>query len=885
MRLLAKDESVRWWQSHRTLPLSWYLVALITVATVPLAVFTAYLALQRSQAAQVQLERNLRSAASALAVTVERDLATSTEVLHTFGEPESMQQQDRKAIDGELTRLLARRADWIGVFLFDADGAVIVARGDERALAMIKAHPLKQVRFDANSSRDVFQLIRQQVGNDDLTAVAVPVISAKSKRWTLGAIFQPDKWQLLLDRQAPDVDGFVGLFDRDRRWIARAVAPSREPPPPAADLFAGIAEPARLYGVERVDPSQAAPGYLAWHAVGATGWSAAVGLPAAPIDRQQRNSVAAVLFGGALAFAIGLVSALAISRGVTSPLTRLTQGLWPRPMGGNRSTVAEIERLTNALEVAQAERDADRAALQAKADEFETLFRRTPVGLALAMDRECRNVIGNPALTQLLGLQPGDNVSLSAAPGQTTDAFTFYDAKNQLLAPTDLPLQRAIESSDDVQAAEYSVVRADGRTVQLLGYAAPLRSADGSTRGAVGAFIDITERTRKDARLRETQARLEASEQRLELAQEVGRVGFFEYDFVRDFSVWTSGMGKLFGIDPAAFSGTWTAWTELVEPDDAVRVRADIDAAAAAHAPTVAYEYRARHRNGSTRVLAGRALLLYRADATIHRMVGVALDVTEQRLSDQERAAMLAREQQARQEAEGANRSKDEFLAMFSHELRNPLSAIAAAAEVLNRIGGQQPDEIRARDVIRRQIHHLTRMMEDLLDVTRVVNGKVTLSRAPLDLAAAVQRSASALNVIGRLRDHRIELDLAPAWISADSMRIEQIASNLLTNAAKYTPAGGTITVKVATEGEQTSLIVSDTGVGIHPDMLDRVFDLFVQADRRSTRRQGGLGVGLTLVKRLAEIHGGSVSASSEGLDRGSRFEVRFPRIAPPARS
>src|SRR5262249_47263824 len=155
----------------------------------------------------------------------------------------------------------------------------------------------------------------------------------------------------------------------------------------------------------------------------------------------------------------------------------------------------------------------------------------------------------------------------------------------------------------------------------------------------------------------------------------------------------------------------------------------------------------------------------------------------------------------------------------------NPLSAIASATEVLNRISGQKPDEVRAREVIRRQIHHLTRMMEDLLDVTRVVNGKITLSRAPIDLAAAVQRSGSALNLTGRLRDHRVELNLDTAWINADSMRIEQIISNLLTNAAKYTPGGGTINVIVATEGEEAVLAVSDTGVGIHPDMLDRVFD------------------------------------------------------------
>jgi PAS domain S-box-containing protein len=883
VRVLAEEEPVRWWQSHRTVPLSWYLVAIISVATLPLAAFAAYLVLSQSQAAQTLLERNLRSAASAIALTVERDLATSTEVLRTFGESDAMRQGDRQAIEREMTRLLARRADWIGAFLLDANGAIVLARGDERALRMSNSRPLREQLADPLGSPGAVRLLRQRVGDEEVSTVAMPVASTGPTRWTLAVMFQPEKWQLLLDHQAPGIEGFAGIVDGDMRWIARVARTDRNVPLPSARLLSAIPSPLTAQGMQRVvTTDDDKPVYLAWSAIGATGWRAAVGLPANPVDLQQSNSIAAALLGGVAAFLIGLASSLVVSRGVTSPLARLAQGMGPQRTGGKRPTVAEIEKLTRALELAEAQRDADRAALQAKADEFETLFRRTPVGLAVAADRECRHVIGNAALLQLLGLQADANLSLTPGGGEAPAALRFR-ARDGALAAQDLPLQRAAQHGEETQGVEYSVERGDGHTVQLLGYAAPLRASDGSTRGAVGAFIDITERTRKDLRLRETQARLEASEQRLELAQEVGRVGFFEYDFVGDCSVWTSGMGKLFGIDPAGFVGTWAAWTELVEADDAVKLRADVDAALGAHAPTVAYEYRARHRDGSNRVLAGRALLLYTADGTPQRMVGVAVDVTEQSLTERERAMFLAREQQARQEAEMANRTKDEFLAMFSHELRNPLSAIASAAEVLNRLGGQQPDEVRARDVIRRQIHHLTRMIEDLLDVTRVVNGKITLSRAPLDLAAAVQRCVSGLNVMGRLRDHRLELDLAPVWIQADSMRIDQITSNLLTNAIKYTPAGGTITIKVAADGESALLAVSDTGVGIHADMIDRVFELFVQVDRASTRRHGGLGVGLTLVRRLAEIHDGCVIAASDGADRGSRFEVRLPRIAAPA--
>jgi signal transduction histidine kinase len=879
----AKAESVRWWHSQRTVPLSWYLVALISIATVPLAMFAAYLVLQQSHAAQSQLERNLRAAASGLALAVERDLAASTEALHSFGGPDLAQPPDRAAIEREVTRLLARRADWIGVFVLDADGAVILARGDDRALAMANARVLPPLRLDPSSARDVFELIRARVGQDDLTAVTVPMRSSKATPWTLGAIFQPDKWQVLLDRQAPEVDGFIGIFDRERSWIAKVAKPARGAAVPAVESLQGGAEssPGR---VRRVAESGVPPAYIAWHGIGATGWSTAVGFAAEPFDRQRRDAIVAAVVGGLLAFAVGLVSALVVSRGVTSPLARLAEGLWPQRTGGKRPTVTEIERLTRALETAETERDADRAALQAKADEFETLFRRTPVGLVVAADPECRDVAGNAALAQMLGLPASADFSFIPAPGEPPAPFKLYADRTELTL-ADLSLYAAARRGEESQGVEYTVVRADGQIVQLLAYAAPLRASDGSPRGAVGAFVDVTERTRKDLYLRETQARLEASEQRVELAQDVGRVGFFEYDFVRDVSVWTSGMTKLFGIDHDAFAGSWSAWSDLVEPVDMAKLRAAIDAAVAAKSPTVAFEYRARHRDGTGRVLASRAVLLYAGDGAVQRMVGAAVDITEQHLTAEERSTLLEREQEARRDAEAANRSKDEFLAMFSHELRNPLSAIAAAAEVLNRIGGQKPDEVRARDVIRRQVHHLTHMMEDLLDVTRVVNGKVTLSRGPLDLATAVQRAASALNVTGRLREHRIELDLAPTWIHADITRVEQIASNLLINAAKYTPQGGTISVKVAGEGENALLAVSDTGVGIDPAMLDRVFDLFVQVDGGSTRRHGGLGVGLTLVRRLTELHGGSVVALSEGFDRGSRFEVRLPRIAPPRRN
>jgi K+-sensing histidine kinase KdpD len=244
---------------------------------------------------------------------------------------------------------------------------------------------------------------------------------------------------------------------------------------------------------------------------------------------------------------------------------------------------------------------------------------------------------------------------------------------------------------------------------------------------------------------------------------------------------------------------------------------------------------------------------------------------------------LLERAETARAEAEAASRAKDEFLAMLAHELRNPLGAVVSAAGVLERIGPSGETATRAGAIIRRQTEQLSRLVDDLLDVARVTTGKVVLSKEALDLEDTVRRCVASLRDAGRLERHRVAIDAAPVWVDADRMRLEQVIENLLTNSVKYTPAGGAIVLRVRSEGREALLEVEDTGSGISPALLPRVFDLFTQGDSDLDRRTGGLGVGLTLVRRLVEQHGGRVKAHSEGRGRGSTFTVRLPRIdAPP---
>jgi signal transduction histidine kinase len=249
-----------------------------------------------------------------------------------------------------------------------------------------------------------------------------------------------------------------------------------------------------------------------------------------------------------------------------------------------------------------------------------------------------------------------------------------------------------------------------------------------------------------------------------------------------------------------------------------------------------------------------------------------------------QREQSFAAEREARAAAEAASRAKDEFLAMLGHELRNPLAAVTNAAMML-RLGLRDAGQAEfAAGVIARQSAHLKRLIDDLLDVGRVVAGKIVLSVAPLELAAAVRLALTSLETAGRLAERRTELRAEPAWIDGDATRVEQIVANLVINAATYTGAGGRIGIEVGADERGAFLRVTDDGRGIEPQQLARVFELFYQAETGPERHSGGLGVGLTLVQRLVELHGGSVRASSEGRGKGAAFEVRIPAITPPQR-
>lgn len=254
----------------------------------------------------------------------------------------------------------------------------------------------------------------------------------------------------------------------------------------------------------------------------------------------------------------------------------------------------------------------------------------------------------------------------------------------------------------------------------------------------------------------------------------------------------------------------------------------------------------------------------------------VLRDVTDRRRLEEElrrRAEELA----------GSDRRKDQFLAMLAHELRNPLAPIRNAVELMRQVENIDPAFQRSREMVERQVKHLARLVDDLLDISRITSGSIRLRKEVVSLANIVERAVESNRTLLDSRGHRLTVRLPeePVRLEADPARLEQILSNLLNNAARYTMPGGQIWVTAAREGDEVEIHVRDTGIGVPPDVLERVFEPFMQSDESLARSDGGLGVGLTLVRSLVEIHGGHVEAHSPGLGQGSEFVIHLPARVP----
>jgi signal transduction histidine kinase/CheY-like chemotaxis protein len=845
--------------SWPTASLRTYLFAAILLAMLPLAALMSFQIYAELRDEQARVEDELARSAAMLSQAVERELVSSLDALSALAQSDLVEQGQVARI-GQLLHWRPRR-DWHSVFVLGPGGQVLFDSASVADAADPSVREFHQ-RIADTGQPHVSSLPVE--GGQRKIAVALPVRDNESLRYVLGARIAEPFWQSLASAATIPEGAHAGLFDPQGRLIGYSPGPptaGKSLPLEAATLMRD-----RPSGLHRSTDNDSRPVYAAWHAVPMGGWQVRVELPAAPIDMAHRKAIMWGLTTGAASLLLGLLLAAAAARRLARPLHQLaTQG----PIGvPGRIPVHEVALLRDALLHARAQDAAAHASLQAKAQEFETLFNSSPIGMAFAQDPGCSTILHNAAMDELIGPRGSHKAGT---------VRVLHEGRE--LAPGQQPLQRAAALGETVVGMELEIAIEGRASTFVIANAVPLHDAAGRPRGAISALMDITQRKQVEERLRATGEQLRESQRLMELAQEAGHVGFFHYLFGADSLTWTPGQCKLFGIE-ALPAGGLRQWYERIDSDDRDRVERGFWTACALRHEKATLEYCAGRPDGSSRWLSSRIVLQYDSDGRAAQMTGVTVDMTDQKHAEQARAQLTERALAAREEAEAASRAKDEFLTMLSHELRNPLGAISAATDVLDAAEPSSTTAIDARAIIGRQTRNLAHMMNDLLDVGRVIAGKILLSRKSVNLAAIVRRVHEMLTFTGDAKDHAIRLELDDAWVDGDGVRIEQVITNLLTNAIKYTPKGRSISVSVRREQDTAVVQVQDTGTGIAATLLPRIFDLFVQGERPLHRPAGGLGIGLTVVRRLVELHGGTVAAESSSA--GSRFTVRLPSVAAP---
>ena len=495
-------------------------------------------------------------------------------------------------------------------------------------------------------------------------------------------------------------------------------------------------------------------------------------------------------------------------------------------------------------------------ALGRSEERFHIFLRNSPAASWIT-DEEGRIVFLSEPYTRMFGLREED--VLGKSPFELYPAVyaqTFYDN-----------IRAVVETEGSLTTVE-AAPRPDGSEGYYLVHKFPVRDETGRVLVG-GVAADITEMKRAETAMRE-------SEERFRLATEAVSGLIYDWDVECHTVQRSQGLLGLLGYWPEEVDNQVDWWERQVHPDDRERVHREIWSAIENGSASFSAEYRVLHRDGRYIHAWDKGLIVRDRTGKAVRVVGSAIDISD-------RWRVREELEKAHREAQAANEAKDHFLATLSHELRTPLTPVLA---VLSRLEAAPDLKAHATELsmIRRNVELEARLIDDLLDLTRISRGKLELHRREIDARRIVEHALTTTEKELAEKGLRLEVDLAPEdhHVWADAPRLTQVLWNLLSNAAKFTPAGGTVTVRSRIERgpfgpRELAIEVQDTGIGIEPDVLPRIFDAFEQTNRRITRRYGGLGLGLAVSRAIVDLHGGRLAAASDGPGEGATFTVRLP--------
>jgi PAS domain S-box-containing protein len=867
-----------------------YLVILVLAALIPVVTFGAVAIVRLARLERAASEQALREMARALSLAVDRELAGTRSTLLFLATSPHLRSGDLVAFHRQATDAVTLRGS--AIVLFTRAGRELVNT------AHAPDHPpgdeLPALQAVAETGRPLISdLLVGAVSRRPMVAISVPVFDGHRVRYVLSMVLSPEALGSVLLEQKFSPTTVGALYDGRGVTIARTRNPALAVGKPGPDPLVTASRSASegwLRDVATVDGVRA---YFAYSRARASGWTVAVAEPASSFDESLHRSIWVIGAGGILAIVVALGVATLVGARISGSIGSLASAA-PAVLSGHHrfdsppTPIAEVNDLATALESAGEILVRQSQDVVTTNRTLQALIHAAPLAIVI-LDGHLRVRLWSPAAERILGFRADEVVG---GPFPAADENEHAEFARML---------RAQIEGGAAPGFETRRRRRDGSTVDVSMWVAPLGAEDVDT--AVVILADVTARKRAQEALRRRGEQLSILSRAAHQVNSVLQITTVMRTLVRSAMELVEGEGGMAGL-VANGQVTFDEYHrgEQVRPIDltfavghgvaghVVKTARPYLANDVANDPVIAPEV--REQLGFTSCV---TVPIFRRDGHVlgcfqvhDKRSGRPFDEDDVTLLEGLAASAAIALENARLlvEREEADRAKDQFLATLSHELRTPLTAILGWTRML-RSGRLDADaQTTALATIERNTRLQTQLIEDLLDVSRIISGKLQLDRQPVELAAVVEAAVQSLQSVAESKGVRLDVALTAtdSLVEGDPHRLQQVVLNLLSNAIKFTPPEGRVRVGLERVAERARLVVSDTGQGIAPQVLPHVFDPFRQADGTHTKQHGGLGLGLAIVRHLVALHGGIARAESEGPGRGATFTVELPLAAPAER-
>ena len=804
---------------------------------------------------QSAYQQSVRETVNALALVVDKELARREEVLRSLAAFPALDRGDLQSFY-EMAQRLAPRWDSV-IVLADKTGQQLV--NTRRPFPSAERLP-RNVTFPEQraiagpEATIVSSLYVAPVGKHPSFAIEIPIMRDGAVTYYIAMGTFASQMQSIFAEHPLPRSWTVALLDREGTIVARNIDPEKHVGQRARE---DLIDKSRLAeeGSFTTRTRDGASVQAFFSRVPRAGWTLAVGVPHGQVISTARQAALLAAGGAAALLALAVGLAFVFGRRIVDSVGTLAQDAQRIGQGevvqARRSGLAEVDSVSEALALASTTMRESSAELAHREARFRALMDQAPFSMQI-FSPDGLTVRVNPAWSKLWGVTLDQIADYNVLQDRQLEEKGVLSHLRKAFAGEAVAIP-AIPYDPNQTLPERTSHAEPIRHVAAVAY--PLKDEAGKVEQVVLVHEDITARRRAENAVRESEEKLRLLADTIPQLTWMANPDGFIFWYNRRWYEYT-------GTTPEQMEG-W-GWQSVHDPATLPEVLARWQGSIASGEP-FDMVFPLKGADGSFRPFLTRVNPLRDADGRILYWFGTNTDV-----SDIKRMEAALRE---------ADRRKDEFLATLAHELRNPLAPIVSSLQILKIRGVDQATLQRARDTIERQVNHLVRLVDDLLEVSRVVQGKIELRRAPVELGAIVAAAVETAQPLIDAREHHLTVTLQPEplVVHGDTVRLVQVLGNLLANSAKYTEPRGRIEVSARAVAGEAVVSVEDSGMGIAPEMLERVFEPFVQGMESGRGAQGGLGIGLTLVKSLIDLHGGKVEARSDGPGRGACFIVRLP--------